>query len=201
MGLRYAPESLALTPLDRGFTVERRYEAVDAPADVVREADGGWRIKAGARVRVRLTMVAEARRYHVALVDPLPAGLEPLNPALAVDRRAAAGARRSTPSEAGAPGSAAPADRARGGGGAACGTSTRTCATTAPRRSRRCSGRGSTPTPTWRAPRRRDVFVVPPPRAEEMYAPETFGRGATDTVTMGGRDGFCNRNRSALNHA
>jgi uncharacterized protein YfaS (alpha-2-macroglobulin family) len=29
-------------------------------------------------------MVNENRRYHVALVDPLPAGLEPMNPALAV---------------------------------------------------------------------------------------------------------------------
>ena len=29
-------------------------------------------------------MVAPTRRYHVALVDPLPAGLEALNPALAV---------------------------------------------------------------------------------------------------------------------
>jgi alpha-2-macroglobulin len=28
-------------------------------------------------------MVAPARRYHVALVNPLPAGLEPLNPLLA----------------------------------------------------------------------------------------------------------------------
>jgi len=45
---------------------------------------GVWHIKAGARVRVRLTMVADNRRYHVALVDPLPAGLEIINPALAV---------------------------------------------------------------------------------------------------------------------
>ncbi len=29
-------------------------------------------------------MVADNRRYHVALVDPLPAGLEIINPALAV---------------------------------------------------------------------------------------------------------------------
>ena len=28
--------------------------------------------------------IAEARRYHVALVDKMPAGFEPLNPALAV---------------------------------------------------------------------------------------------------------------------
>ena len=31
-----------------------------------------------------LTMVAPTRRYHVALVDPLPAGFEAINPALAV---------------------------------------------------------------------------------------------------------------------
>ncbi len=28
------------------------------------------------------------------------------------------------------------------------------------------------------------VFVVPPPRAEEMYMPETFGRGAGDRVVV-----------------
>ena len=57
-----------------------RYEGVDDPKDVTRDADGMWHIKAGARVRVQLTMVDENRRYHVALVDPLPAGLEAMNP-------------------------------------------------------------------------------------------------------------------------
>ena len=38
------------------------------------------------RVRVKITMVADNRRYHVALVDPLPAGLEIINPALAVSQ-------------------------------------------------------------------------------------------------------------------
>ena len=84
IGMTYAPTSLWLAPADHGFAVERVYEPVDNPEDVVRAKDGTWRIKAGARVRVRLTMAAEARRYHVALVDPLPAGLEPMNPALAV---------------------------------------------------------------------------------------------------------------------
>ncbi|HVK78690.1 MAG TPA: DUF6049 family protein, partial [Kofleriaceae bacterium] len=84
IGMTYAPADLRLPPADHGFTVERRYEAVDDPADVVRQPDGSWKVKAGARVRVRLSMVAENRRYHVALVDPLPAGLEPMNPALAV---------------------------------------------------------------------------------------------------------------------
>ena len=27
-------------------------------------------------------------------------------------------------------------------------------------------------------------FVVPPPKAEEMYMPETFGRGGTDIVVV-----------------
>ena len=27
-------------------------------------------------------------------------------------------------------------------------------------------------------------FVVPPPKAEEMYAPETFGRGGSDRVVV-----------------
>ncbi|NLD71386.1 MAG: hypothetical protein GX649_01565, partial [Chloroflexi bacterium] len=84
LGLRYAPTDLALDPLDQGFVVERRYEAVDDPEDVMQDEDGVWHIRAGARVRVRLTMVAPTRRYHVALADPLPAGLEPMNPALAV---------------------------------------------------------------------------------------------------------------------
>ena len=53
------------------------------PADVTRDADGTWRIRAGARVRVRLTMVAESQRTNVALVDPLPAGLVIVNPELA----------------------------------------------------------------------------------------------------------------------
>ncbi len=84
IGMRYAPKDLKLDPADHGFTVQRRYEAVDDKEDVTQDAEGVWTVKAGARVRVRLTMVAPNRRYHVALVDPLPAGLEPLNPALKV---------------------------------------------------------------------------------------------------------------------
>ncbi len=84
LGLKYAPTDLQLDPLEMGFVVQREYEAVDDPDDVKRLEDGTWVIKAGARVRVRITMIADNRRYHVALVDPLPAGLEIINPALAV---------------------------------------------------------------------------------------------------------------------
>ncbi len=84
LGLKYAPTDLNLEPLDMGFVVTRTYEAVDDPEDVWQDEDGTWHIKAGARVRVSLKMVADSRRYHVALVDPLPAGLEIVNPDLAV---------------------------------------------------------------------------------------------------------------------
>jgi hypothetical protein len=84
LGLKYAPDDLDLEPLDMGFVVQRTYEAVNNPDDVHQDEDGVWHIKAGAEVRVRLTMVAENRRYHVALTDPIPAGLEIVNPSLAV---------------------------------------------------------------------------------------------------------------------
>src|SRR5438045_8424639 len=83
IGMKYAPKNLKLDPADYGFAVLRKYEAADDKDDVKQNADGSWTIKSGARVRVRLTMVAQARRYHVALVDNLPAGLEILNPELA----------------------------------------------------------------------------------------------------------------------
>lgn len=73
---------MKLAAADYGFQLERKYEAIDNPADVQREADGTWVIKAGARVRGHVTMSNQAPRYHVAPVDPLPAGLEPLNPEL-----------------------------------------------------------------------------------------------------------------------
>jgi alpha-2-macroglobulin len=170
VGMRYAPASLKLAAADYGFAVERAYEAVDDPSDVRRDADGTWRIRAGAQVRVRISMVAPARRYHVALVDPLPAGLEPLNPALAVS------------------GSIPPDEKAK------------------PQnygwwwlrpwfehqnmRDERVEAfstllwegvydysyvaRATTP----------GAFVVPPAKAEEMYHPETFGRGPTDRVIV-----------------
>ncbi|MDX9828843.1 MAG: alpha-2-macroglobulin family protein [Anaerolineae bacterium] len=170
LGLRYAPTDLALEPLDMGFVVQRSYEGVDDPEDVTRGEDGTWTIKAGARVRVRLSMVAGNRRYHVALVDPLPAGLEIVNPSLAVSGSVpqdpnAAGYRygwwwwgpwyehqnmRDERAEAFAP---------------LLWEGVYDYSYVA---------RATTP----------GTFVVPPARAEEMYSPEVFGRSASDRVTV-----------------
>jgi uncharacterized protein YfaS (alpha-2-macroglobulin family) len=183
IGLRYAPQSLSLEPLDRGFTVERTYEGVDQVADVRRDADGTWRIRAGARVRVRVTLVAPSRRYHVALVDPLPAGLEPLNPALAMTG--------SLPDDDGnevvplaAPGLGRPSLPGHGWWWSRVWFDHQNLRDERVEafaallwegvHTYRYTARATTP----------GHFVVPPPKAEEMYNPETFGRGASDEVVV-----------------
>jgi uncharacterized protein YfaS (alpha-2-macroglobulin family) len=183
VGLRYAPTSLDLAPADHGFTVERAYEPVDEKADVRRDEAGVWRIRAGARVRVRLSMVAVARRYHVALVDPLPAGLEPLNPTLATTGTLPQGPADDV-TVAGAPGLGGPLRPGHWWWW------TRPWFEHQNMRDERVEAfasllwegvysysyvaRATTP----------GTFVVPPPKAEEMYHPETFGRGRTDRVVV-----------------
>jgi uncharacterized protein YfaS (alpha-2-macroglobulin family) len=182
VGMRYAPTELKLAPMEEGFTVERSYEAVDDPGDVRHENDGTWVVKAGAEVRVKLTMVAPARRYHVALVDPLPAGLEPLNPALAVT-----GPVKTEGTEVIEIGGPSYGDPWRGGH---WWWRERTWYEHQNMRDERVeafsslvwggvysyvyTARATTP----------GRFVTPPTRAEEMYSPETFGRGATDYVVV-----------------
>ena len=169
LGLSYAPTSLDLPPMDQGFAVQRSYEGADDAADVYQDARGVWHVRAGARVRVRLTMVAPTRRYHVALVDPLPAGLEALNPALAVT-----GSIPQDPNDSGGrywwwrwtwyEHQNMRDERAEAFASLLWdGIHTYTYV-----------ARATTP----------GEFVVPPPKAEEMYAPEVFGRGGTDRMIV-----------------
>jgi uncharacterized protein YfaS (alpha-2-macroglobulin family) len=122
-------------------------------------------------VRVRVSMITSSRRYHVALVDPIPAGLEAMNPELAVT----GAVPRDEPEEK---------SRPTGWWWA------RTWYEHQNMRDERVEAfasllwegdyeytyvaRATTP----------GVFVVPPPRAEEMYSPETFGRGAGDRMIV-----------------
>ena len=170
LAMNYAPRSLDVSSADYGFAVERTYEPVDNPDDIRRDVDGGWRIKAGARVRVRVTMAAPSRRYHVALVDFLPAGFESLNPELATTEKIPEDKKqeqisnwwmwrrvwfdhqnlRDERSEAFA---------ALLWGGVY---------------NYSYVARATTP----------GTFVVPPAKAEEMYHPETFGRSKSDRVRI-----------------
>ena len=164
LGLRYAPDDLVLQPLDRGFVVQRSYQAVGDPGDVWLDGDGVWHVLAGAEVRVNVTMVNDSRRTNMVLIDPLPAGFEPLNPALAVtgDGDARVGGDwwwwtwyqhqnlRDDRAEAFA---------------SYLWAGTHEYSYVA---------RATTP----------GTFVVPPARAEEIYAPEVFGRSAGDRVIV-----------------
>jgi uncharacterized protein YfaS (alpha-2-macroglobulin family) len=183
IGLRYAPASLSLEPLDRGFAVERAYEPVDEPGDVRRDGDGTWYVRAGARVRVRLTMVVPDRRYHVALVDPLPAGLEPLNPALATTG-AVPQTEGSETTTLGAPGLG---DVGRPGHWWWWRRPWFEHQNLRDDRAEAFSSLVWEGVYTYRYVARATThgrFVVPPPKAEEMYAPETFGRGSTDRLVV-----------------
>ena len=169
LGLSYAPVDLTQKPLDMGFVVQRRYEAVDNPEDVTQDSEGIWHIKAGARVRVHITLVADNRRYHVALVDPLPAGLEIINPELSVSQN---------------PPQQDPTTVSYGWWW------WRTWYEHQNMRDDRAEAftsllwdgvyqytyvvRATTP----------GTFIVPPTKAEEMYSPEVFGRSASDWVIV-----------------
>ena len=170
LGLKYAPKSLKLEPFDCGFEVVRTYEGADNPDDVKRLADGTWQFKLGSRIKCKTSMVAPSRRYHVALINPLPAGIESLNPALKVTEELPEDEqpKRDTPFwwwwgpwyEH----SNLRDERAEA------------FATYVP------SGvyeynffaRATTP----------GTFIVPPAKAEEMYSPEVFGRSASDVVVV-----------------
>ncbi len=167
VGLRYAPDDLDLEALDRGFVVQRSYEAVDDPEDVRLDAEGVWHVRAGAQVRVNLTMVNDGRRTNMVLVDPMPAGFEPHNPAVAV-----AG-------EIGAP--------RRDAGGAWWRWTWYEHQNLRDDRAEAFSSylwagtheysyvaRATTP----------GTFVVPPAKAEEIYAPDVFGRSSSNTVVV-----------------
>ncbi len=179
LAMSYAPVNSRMSSADYGFAVERAYEAIDHPDDVQRDADGVWRIKAGARVRVRVTMAAPARRYHVALVDYLPAGFESLNPELAVTEEI-------------------PEDKKQAPVSTFIGSAhgfnwwmwRRVWFDHQNLRDERSE---AFTTLLWGGVYRYSYvarattpgnFVVPPAKAEEMYHPETFGRSRSDRVRV-----------------
>ncbi len=162
LGLKYAPTNLDLEPEDRGFSVSRVYLPVGDSGDLRQERGGTWVAKAGSYVLVRVQVIAPDRRYYVAVVDPLPAGLEPVNERFATSSQAATSGKSShrwwwwSPWE-----HEEKRDdriqlfRDRLYGGVYEYTYVARATTI-----------GS--------------FVAPPARAEEMYNPETFGRSGTD---------------------
>ncbi|MBK5222195.1 MAG: hypothetical protein JJE52_04835 [Acidimicrobiia bacterium] len=174
-GLRYAPDDLTVDARDAGFVVDRTYEAVDDPDDVQQRDDGTWVVRAGANVRVNLTMVADSRRTNMALIDPTPAGFEILNPTLAT-------AIDEPPAEGDDGGDGPPVPLRTWGWGTWFDHQNQrddraeAFAAYLPAGTYEYSyvARATTP----------GTFVTPPARAEELYSPEVFGRSASATVVV-----------------
>jgi len=178
MGLTYAPKSLELAAANYGFLVSRTYKGVDDKAHARFDDEKKmWVFALGERIEVTVTMTTTARRYHMALCDYLPAGCEPLNPALK--------------------GSPSPSAGSTGGSGGMLGNphswrfySKRYWPEHINLRNERAEAFRSLLWPgvyefvyTVRATTGGD-FVVPPALAEEMYSPECFGRSASGKVRI-----------------
>lgn len=172
LGLRYAPTDLHLPFEEQGFSVTRVYEPTEDDADVRRDDDGTWRVRAGAVVRVRLVVVVPDDRYDVAVDDPLPAGLEAVDMAWSTTAtQRLAGAHDDLHYDAGHLWAWLAFDHRElrddrvvaFAGHAPAGVYEVTYL-----------ARASTP----------GRFVAGPARAEEMYEPEVFGRTATDVVVV-----------------
>lgn len=173
IGMKYAPRDLVLKSLDQGFTVTRRYEGVASPADVQRDKDGTWRIKAGAYVRVRLQVIVQDRRFYVAVDDALPAGLELVNTAYKTAAMRPQANRHHDE-----------------GDGDWLGAYPSWRFNHRELRDDRSVHFADELTPgTYQLDvlaraTVRGEFLVPPTRAEEMYHPEMFGRTSTDRVSI-----------------
>lgn len=85
VGITYAPVT-PQGPIDHGFAVTRTLGAVGespgATSTVHQDSDGTWHIPMGTVVAIWTTMYTPSERANVALVSPLPAGLELLNSSL-----------------------------------------------------------------------------------------------------------------------
>ncbi len=164
MALSYAPTSLTLDPLERGFTLSRSYRAVSDTDTVRRDPDGTWRIARGSMVQITVRVVVPARRYHVAVLDPLPAGLEAFNRALGGTSQAVV-----DPYGDSWGGRWYEHENLRDHQAEAFRT-----LLPAGVYEYRYLARATTP----------GTFVVPPAKAEEMYHPDVFGRSGSDRVIV-----------------
>lgn len=174
IGLNYAPISLQLKAVNYGFKIERTYIGVDDSSHAQQQADGTWKFVLNEKIKVLLTMTTTRRRYHIALVDYLPAGCESLNTELkgtitgetessvARSKRHCyylPGAQIGWPEHENLRDERAEAFRSLLWPGVYQWSYVMRAT---------CAG----------------TFVVPPAKAEEMYSPENFGRCATEKVII-----------------
>ncbi|CAF3824365.1 unnamed protein product [Rotaria sordida] len=176
IAMNYAPSSLQLNAVNYGFKIERTYTAIDDPSHVQKQSDGTWKFKLQEKIQVILIMTTTQRRYHIALVDYLPAGCEPLNTKL---KGTLTGDTQSSVT--------------RSNRNNYCGCrpySTLGWTEHENLRDERAEAFRSLLWPgvyEWSYVMRATcagTFITPPAKAEEMYSPENFGRCGTEKVII-----------------
>jgi hypothetical protein len=78
LNLRYVTPAVGIEALNRGFAISHEYSLLDDAETPIASA------QIGDVVRVRLTVMLPADRNYVVVEDFLPAGLEPIDPNLAI---------------------------------------------------------------------------------------------------------------------
>jgi uncharacterized protein YfaS (alpha-2-macroglobulin family) len=177
IALNYAPASLQLNAVNYGFKIERTYMPVDDSSHATKQADGTWKFKLNEKIKVILTMTTTQRRYHIALVDYLPAGCEPLNTQL---KGTLTGDTQSSVTRSN-----------RSNYYSGCQPHSITGWTEYENlRDERAEAFRSLLWPgvyEWSYVMRATcagTFIMPPAKAEEMYSPENFGRCATEKAII-----------------
>ncbi|CAF3263406.1 unnamed protein product [Rotaria socialis] len=177
IAMNYAPSNLQLKAVNYGFKIERIYAAIDDPSHVQKQPDGTWKFKLQEKIQVTLTMTTTQQRHHIALVDYLPAGCEPLNRKLngtLTDNTNSSitGSKRNNYSDGRRP------------------YLTIGWTDHENLRDERAEAFRSILWPgvyEWSHVMRATcagTFITPPAKAEEMYSPENFGRCATEMVII-----------------
>jgi len=161
IAMNYSPQNLQLDASDFGFKVNRTYSSMENPNDVKLDNKGIWQVKLGVKVKVTLEMINSHPNYHVALVDKLPAGFEALNSAIK--------------------GTTATEDKIEN---SFCWFDHQNL------RDERVEAFAGLLSPgkhiysyIARATTA-GFFVIPPVKAEEMYAPDIYGRSKTEYITI-----------------
>lgn len=147
------------------------------------------------QIKVTLVMTTVRVRYHVALVDFLPAGLEPLNPALK-DMLVPTGpvrrnpfryrwySRTHWPEHQNLRDERAEGNHNSGENGSGVVYVMLVCVVVCCSAFRSLLWSGEYEWSYTARATTKGSFVVPPAKAEEMYSPENFGRSGTDHVLV-----------------
>jgi len=168
MRLEFARLASSREAVERGFAIRRTFRSVDDSDEVERREDGSWRVEAGARVRVEVEMVAPSKRRHVALRDPLAAGVVPVRSSIATSESIRGDEEGS-------------GSVSRGYGDWFDHQNLRSERAEAFARSVEAGVYSYTYVVRADVP---GEFVVPPVRVEQLYHPETFGRGSPDRLQI-----------------